>query len=55
MKRRLTRRPNCEDDKDRLRGLLKRIASKGCRGLPAVGGVRLTGGLLGANDDNTPN
>ena len=41
--------------KDKLRGLMDRIKKSGYRGLPAVGGVSVSGGLLGTNDDNTPN
>lgn len=38
--------------KDKLRGLINRIASSGYRGLPAIGGVAIGGGLLAGGDDN---
>jgi len=40
--------------KGKLRGLLKRIASSGYRGLPVVGGAAVTGSLMAGGDDTAP-
>mgnify|MGYP003135512730 CR=1 FL=1 len=40
--------------KGKLRGLLKRIASSGYRGLPVVGGAAVTSSFLARDDDTAP-